>query len=342
MATALERIAYNIGQAARVGWYGGQYLIARRIAMAGATSRQANPRIAVALRQGLRDLLRQDWAHVAAGAYLAPEDLFAPPVRELRLAVDFFADLPAVVARRREGRAQEPAERAARATGLPRYYLQNFHFQSDGYLSERSARLYDRQVEILFTGTADAMRRQALPAIAAAMRGRRQASMRLADIGCGTGRFLRAIKQNWPRLPVTGIDLSDSYLSQAERALKPWRDVTLALGKAEALPFRDASLDVVTSVYLFHELPRRIRAAAAAEFARCLRKGGRLVLVDSLQHGDTPALDPLLDAFPAMFHEPYYKDYLRHDLGLLFAERGLQPISAEPAFLSKVFVFERV
>ena len=55
---------------------------------------------------------------------------------------------------------------AERANGLPRYYQQNFHFQTDGYLSDHSARLYDFQVESLFAGTADVMRRRAYVPIA--------------------------------------------------------------------------------------------------------------------------------------------------------------------------------
>ena len=35
----------------------------------------------------------------------------------------------------------------------PEYYLQNFHYQTDGWLSAKSARLYDYQVESLFLGT---------------------------------------------------------------------------------------------------------------------------------------------------------------------------------------------
>ena len=35
-----------------------------------------------------------------------------------------------------------------------KHYLQNFHFQTDGYLSEASAELYDYQVEVLFSGGA--------------------------------------------------------------------------------------------------------------------------------------------------------------------------------------------
>lgn len=40
--------------------------------------------------------------------------------------------------------------------------MQNFHHQTNGYLSDLSANLYDLQVEIFFGGLADAMRRYIL------------------------------------------------------------------------------------------------------------------------------------------------------------------------------------
>jgi len=45
----------------------------------------------------------------------------------------------------------------------PRYYLQNFHFQTGGWMTDDSASRYDTQVEVLLHGTANATRRQALP-----------------------------------------------------------------------------------------------------------------------------------------------------------------------------------
>ncbi len=104
----------------------------------------------------------------------------------------------------------------------PDYYLQNFHFQSGGWLTEESADRYDTQVEVLFKGTANAMRRQALPPLAEVFAGRDQRKLRLIDIGCGTGRFLDFVKQAWPRLPVLGLDLSDAYIRHARRHLKRW------------------------------------------------------------------------------------------------------------------------
>jgi len=49
--------------------------------------------------------------------------------------------------------------REIETAGYPSYYA-NFHHQTNGYFSDLSANLYDLQVEILFGGSADAMRRR--------------------------------------------------------------------------------------------------------------------------------------------------------------------------------------
>ena len=68
-----------------------------------------------------------------------------------------IADAIEVEARRRRGDGAEVRD-AAPAT-YPAYYRQNFHFQSGGWLTDHSAAIYDTQVEVLFTGAADVMRR---------------------------------------------------------------------------------------------------------------------------------------------------------------------------------------
>lgn len=160
------------------------------------------------------------------------------------------------------------------------------------------------------------------------------------DLACGTGAFLAEIKHNYPRLAVTGIDLSAPYLAVARRRLAAWSRVTLAAANAEALPLADASVDIVTCVYLFHELPHRARQRVAGEIRRVLKPGGRVICVDSLQTGDEPDYDAMLDWFPVAFHEPYYASYLREDLARLFGP-NLPPVDATPAYLSKVLSFRR-
>ena len=151
---------------------------------------------------------------------------------------------------------------------------------------------------MLFGGGADAMRRQALVPLHHHFHTRRTAEARLLDVASGTGRFLTFVKDNYPRLDVTALDLSPNYLAQARRLLSPWSRAHVVQAAAESIPAPDASFDAVTCIFLFHELPRKIRAAAAAEMARVLKQDGILVFVETVQKGDRPEFDGLLELFP--------------------------------------------
>ncbi len=344
MATALDKLFYDTAQAARVSWFFGQKLLAARLSKPMPLPDSLKGRPMPDRRRilaDLRKLLEQDWRNIEAGLYAAPDEWRGSPLAELRDAVDFFADLRHVEARR-HGDPGDSLLKSPEASRYPAYYRRHFHFQSDGYLSAASAERYDHQVEVLFGGGAAAMRRQALPplreALLAIPGGARSA--RLVDLACGTGAFLAEVKRNYPRLAVTGVDLSAPYLEVARRRLAAWSRVALVEANAEALPLADASVDIVTCVYLFHELPRRARKAVADEIRRVLKPGGKLVYIDSLQTGDEPDYDAMLDWFPVAFHEPYYASYLKEDLARLFGP-GLQPLGEFPAYLSKVSSYRR-
>jgi ubiquinone/menaquinone biosynthesis C-methylase UbiE len=342
VAETLGRLAFGAAQGARVSWYLGQGLLAGRMVASTPTPPELKGRMPTTrtLLTDLGGLMARDYAHIAAGRYVAPEDRPDNPIVALKRARDFFLDLRLVDERRQAGRHQEVRDDHA-DEGLPRYYLQNFHYQTDGWLSRRSADLYDHQVEVLFMGCADAMRRQALVPLGAEIARLGQRRARLIDIACGTGRFLRSVKANWPRLDVTGLDLSPFYLDKTREALAEWSGVHTIEASAEQVPEPDGGFDLGTVIYLFHELPPRARRQVAAELARLIKPGGLLVLVDSLQIGDAAEYDALLEVFPVKFHEPYYTSYIREDLAGLFAEAGFRLEATDRAFLSKVMAFRR-
>ncbi|MDJ0948876.1 MAG: class I SAM-dependent methyltransferase [Alphaproteobacteria bacterium] len=293
----------------------------------------------------LRALFEADLRNIEAGLYRQPSNLFEPPDKVIIDAFSYFQDLPKVDLRRQQRDHQEvwrKMPRGAIRDVLPRYYMQNFHFQTDGYLSDRSAELYDHQVDVLFFGGADAMRRQALVPIWHFLHARKAGETQLIDVGCGTGRFLEAVKHNHPALRVVGLDLSHHYVKAARRQLRYRRDVLFVQGNAESLPFHSDHADLVTCVFLLHELPRKIRNLAIQEFARVLRPGGQAIIVDARQFGDDPFYDGLLELFPEAYHEPYFEDYARANLITQFEQEGLVHRSTSPAFLAKVMVFERI
>ena len=196
-------------------------------------------------------------------------------------------------------------------------------------MTDDSANRYDTQVEVLFNGTANVTRRQALPQLHEIFAGRDQRKLRLLDIGCGTGRFLDLLKQAWPRLPALGVDMSE----HARRHLKRWSRMSFTVGNAESLPVPDESQDAVTSIFVFHELPPKVRRVVFRECARVLKPGGRLVLVDSLQRGDQPDYEGLLEHFPQNYHEPYYRSYIEEDFGALASDCRLSYTRDVKAFV---------
>jgi ubiquinone/menaquinone biosynthesis C-methylase UbiE len=90
-----------------------------------------------------------------------------------------------------------------------------------------------------------------------------------------------------------------------------------------------------------HELPQDIRVRALAEMARITKPGSLIVIIDSIQKGDLPSWDGLLDLFSHYFHEPYYADYVEGSLEAWAADAGLTAVASERAFLSKVATFTR-
>ena len=290
----------------------------------------------------LQSLIERDWRNIEAGYYVRPDNGLGNPLLQIRRAIDFFADLGRVE-ERRHGARDERLLAEVQPGRYPSYYLQKFHFQTDGYLSEASAERYDHQVEVLFGGGAAAMRRHALVPLKSALAGRSvsgSGAARLLDVACGTAQFLREVKANYPRLHVTGLDLSPYYLAVARRELAPWSRIRFVEGTAEAMPFADAEFDVVTCIYLFHELPPRVRRKVVGEIRSVLQPGGTLIFVDSLQTGDEPDYDATLELFPVAFHEPYYASYLREDLDCLW-NPGFTPGERFSAYFSKVLSYRR-
>jgi ubiquinone/menaquinone biosynthesis C-methylase UbiE len=336
----VDKLSFDAAQTARVFWYFGQKLLAARLSHPQPLPESLRDRPMPDRQRILGDLwalFEQDWRNIEAGYYAVPAAGSTSPIAALRRAVDFFADLEEVEARRQGGRDERRLD-GPQDGRYPRYYLQKFHFQSDGYLSGASAERYDHQVEVLFGGAAAAMRRQAFVPLKAALADRPKA--RLVDIGCGTGRFLREVKANYPRLHVAGLDLSPHYLAVARRELEPWSRVRLVEGAAEAMSFADEEFDAAVAIYLFHELPPPVRRSVVREAARIVKPGGRLIIVDSLQTGDVPLYDAMLDYFPTAFHEPYYASYLKEDFDGLLRPAFIRD-GHFPAYFSKVLSFLR-
>jgi ubiquinone/menaquinone biosynthesis C-methylase UbiE len=341
MANTIGMATQLAGQSLRFAWYFAlNRLLDWQSDQLGKGSRYRPSRPVPSLQELLASqaqLLIEDARAVGDGLYPAMDDDATPPLRHLARVRSMFVDLPQALSRRAANDASS-ARSEPSAGEVPAYYAQDFHFQTGGYLSESSAKLYDVQVETLFMGAAGPMRRAALQPIAEFMQGRDQRQHTLLDVACGTGRFLRQVRLAYPALRLKGLDLSRAYLEEAGRHLGQLRAIDWIEAAAERMPLPDASVDVATAIFLFHELPPNVRRQVTQEIARVLRPGGLFVFLDSLQLGDRPSWDGLLESFPYRFHEPYYTSYVGDDLDAVFAAAGLTASLTSTPFLCKLMV----
>ena len=97
----------------------------------------------------------------------------------------------------------------------------------------------------------------------------------IVDIGCGTGRLLRAAASRWAGVLLQGIDPASNMLEQA-RMLTP--AAIFAEAPAESLALPDQSADIVLSSISFHHWADQARGIQEA--ARVLRTGGFFCLAD--------------------------------------------------------------
>jgi ubiquinone/menaquinone biosynthesis C-methylase UbiE len=311
-------------------------------------------------------LYRQDLAEIRAGSYALPYDMTTlDPRTNAQYNPLAVAGRTLSFVREAVGTLDRRVKNADTSNWLespffPDYYQRNtFHHQDGGWLTTRSSRVYEFSTESLFFGRQDAMQRAALVPLASWV-ARQQGvgaggeGLRILEVAAGTGRFHTFIRDNYPRARSTVSDLSPFYLERARENMASWRrirgrgvsgsssadndDVDFLLCQAENVPRPDASYDVVTCTYLFHELPEEARVACAKEWYRLLRPGGLVVLSDSVQLGDRPAWDATIGAFGS-FNEPHYRNYVACDMGALFEYAGFEPVMKVTASATKTLAF---
>ena len=305
-----------------------------------------DPAMLQLLQSRIDTLLKQDWADAEAGIY-PKSALFDNRWDDFFLQYpNLWIDLPRIWERATNKRHQEFGENI-NTEGYPSYYVQNFHHQTDGYFSDESANMYDLQVEVLFNGTAAPMRRRilaplkqhlsAMPVDASAT----PQPLKVLDIACGTGNSLRLINQSMPEASLYGVDLSPAYLRKANENLADSKGsvpVQLVQANGEKLPFVEGFFEATTSTFLFHELPAEARQNVINEAYRVTKPGGIFVICDSVQAMDSPEFEPLMENFPAMFHEPYYRHYTTDDLVARLEAAGFTDIRTYNYFMSKYWV----
>jgi SAM-dependent methyltransferase len=126
-------------------------------------------------------------------------------------------------------------------------------------------------------------------------------SVRLLDVGSGTGTLSLAALQRWPEAQVDAIDASREMVAATQSGVANMPGAAArfrgTIAFADALPFPDDTFDAVVSSFVLQLVPNRFRALR--EIRRVLRPGGRLAYVtwvsDTRRWKADDVLDDLLD-----------------------------------------------
>ena len=153
------------------------------------------------------------------------------------------------------------------------------------------ARWYDLFGKIILFGRDKAIREKLIKLAAPAD------GEKVLDVGCGTGTLAIAIRPQVGAGEVHGIDASPEMVQVAKgKSARGGSDIDFRVALIEAIPFQDASFDLVTSSLMLHHLPDDLKAKGLLEIRRVLKPGGRFMAVDFAAHSHSP-LGHLLSIF---------------------------------------------
>jgi len=306
----------------------------------------------------------QDYERINDGSYKLPWDMYTrsrqiSPLFIGRQTSRFVSEAVGTLTRRNRGSEEDKRIWLTddKSDKYPDYYKTAFHYQTDGWMSQKSADVYETSTETLFLGRQDAMQRSALgPLVQFSKDNKLDRPMKILEVACGTGRFLTFARDNLPLdTEAVALDLSPFYIDKARDNDKNWRSVrkrfekdngqevdieaaTIVQAKAEDIPFEDEKFDAVVCMYLYHEIPREIRAEVAREMERVTKKGGRVILTDSNQRGDRPSNDNTIGNFERM-NEPHWRDYIEDFLPTHFENIGMECLTKTVCSSTKTLAF---
>ncbi len=148
--------------------------------------------------------------------------------------------------------------------------------------------------------------------------------LRLLDVGCGGGQAALWLKETYPHLQLTGIDLSAGQITRArKRARRKGFNLQFETADAQNLPFPNESFDAVYSFGSAKHWPDPLKGFS--ECWRVLKSGGELLVADAT----SDATPEQVKNFCAIMHLP---GLLRKPITAMLYRRMFRPARSVKAY----------
>ena len=103
---------------------------------------------------------------------------------------------------------------------------------------------------------------------------------RILEVFAATGFLSRIVAARFPGARISALDVSPDMVVQGRRRARRLGNLEFVHGDATAMPYPDASFDLVLAAFGLSGLPVDARSACLAEIRRVLTRPGRLLVAD--------------------------------------------------------------
>ncbi|HOW28230.1 MAG TPA: methyltransferase domain-containing protein [Elusimicrobiota bacterium] len=114
---------------------------------------------------------------------------------------------------------------------------------------------------------------EAIRAIASALPFKEDRTLKILDLGCGTGNITQALKTRYPRSHITCIDLAKNMLALAKTKLKKYKNISYWNGDIRDFDYSQR-FDAVVGSLVLHHVEETEKKSYYKKLFGCLNKNG--------------------------------------------------------------------
>lgn len=158
---------------------------------------------------------------------------------------------------------------------------------------------------------------------------------RILDLGCGIGKSTMPLCDVFPDAEVHGLDYAAPMLKYGHKLAEDrGKAVHFRQALSEDTGFEDESFDLITAIWLFHEVPKKSMLKIIQEAKRLLRPGGVFAIMESppyavLRRDYSPLTEFLIDSTGRRMQDPYIPTLFSLDRAQLFRDGGFETVWEE-------------